>query len=232
MLPTRPATMMKTSMIATQLLLLSSVITLVSAFVINDPHSRIINGASSSLTTSQYSYLLPTIYWRLASTPSDVDDESFVDSIIANVQKSVKIARDSSASGSSFKQVIAEVLAGEYDAAAVSAKLDELIASAPCVVFIWEASPFSKKAIAALEIVGADFEVVRLDNPWSEGNPLRAEIGKRVGRPTVPSIWIGGEYVGGYDGGTGEDSPGIVDLAFRGTLRPMLEASGALQKEG
>ena len=53
----------------------------------------------------------------------------------------------------------------------------------------------------------------------------------RVGRPTVPSIWIGGEYVGGFDGGTGQDSPGIVDLAFRGTLRPMLEAAGALKKE-
>lgn len=214
---------------ATQLLLLTSVITLVCAFV-TVPHSRIINDASYSLTTSRYQ--LPPTSWRLASTPSDTDGEpSFVDSIVTNVQKSVKIAQDSSASGSSFKQIVADVLAGDYDEAAVSAKLDELIASAPCVVFIWEASPFSKKAIAALEMMGADFKVVRLDDPWSEGNPLRAEIGKRVGRPTVPSIWIGGEYVGGFDGGTGEDSPGIVDLAFRGTLRPMLEAAGALKKE-
>ena len=226
--PTLSPLMMSMICIATQFLLLTSVITLVSAFV-NDPHSRIINSASSSFTTSHY--LLPTTSSRLASTPSDTEDETFVNSIVTNVQKSVKIARDSSASGSSFKQVIAEVLAGEYDAVAVSAKLDELIASAPCVVFIWEASPFSKKAIAALEVVGADFKVVRLDDPWSEGNPLRAEIGKRIGRPTVPSIWIGGEYVGGFDGGTGEDSPGIVELAFRGTLRPMLEAAGALQKE-
>lgn len=166
--------------------------------------------------------------WRLASTPSS--DESFVDSVVSNVQKSIKIAQDSSASGASFKQTIANVLAGEYDADAVNSKLDKLIASAPCVVFIWEASPFSKKAIAALEVAGADFEIIRLDDPWSEGNPLRAELGRKTGRPTVPSIWIGGEYCGGFDGGTGEDSPGIVDLAFRGTLRPKLEAAGALKK--
>ena len=42
--------------------------------------------------------------------------------------------------------------------------------------------------------------------------------------------WIGGKYVGGYDGGTGEDSPGIVDLAFHGILLPKLEAAGALKK--
>lgn len=166
----------------------------------------------------------------LASTPSDESASSFVDSIVSNVQKSIKIAKKSSASGSSFKQIVADVLAGDYDAAEVNAKLDKLIASAPCVVFVWDASPFSKKAIAALEVAGAEFDIVRLDDPWSEGNPLRAELGKRTGRPTVPSIWIGGEYCGGFDGGTGEESPGIVDLAFRGTLRPKLEAAGALKK--
>lgn len=170
-------------------------------------------------------------FTSLASTPSG-DGESFVGSIVSNVQKSFKIAQDSSSSGSGFKQVIADVLAGEYDAEEVNAKLDELIDSAPCVVFIWEASPFSKKAIAALEVAGADFKIVRLDDPWSEGNPLRAELGKRTGRTSVPSIFIDGEYVGGFDGGTGEDSPGIVDLAFRGTLRPKLEAAGALKKSG
>jgi len=173
----------------------------------------------------------PTSSSQLASAPGD-GDESFVDSISSSVQKSIKIVQDSSASGSSFKQIIADLLAGEYDAVEVNANLDSLIASAPCVVFIWQASPFSKKAIAALEVAGADFKIVRLDDPWSEGNPLRAELGKRTGRPTVPSIWIGGEYVGGFDGGTGEDSPGIVDLAFRGTLRPKLEAAGALKKSG
>jgi hypothetical protein len=41
-------------------------------------------------------------------------------------------------------------------------------------------------------------------------------------------VFIGGEYVGGFDGGTSDDTPGILDLAFQGKLRPKLEAAGAL----
>jgi hypothetical protein len=65
---------------------------------------------------------------------------------------------------------------------------------------------------------------------------VRAEIGKRVGRSSVPMIFIGGDYVGGYDGGLDDNdksdnnkyskAPGIQTMAFRGTLRPALEAAG------
>ena len=69
----------------------------------------------------------------------------------------------------------------------------------------------------------------RLDDPWSEGNPLRAELGRMVGRTSVPCVFIGGAYVGGFDGGVdGAASPGILDLAFQGKLRPLLEDAGAL----
>ena len=163
----------------------------------------------------------PTI---LEGTADNGDSSSFLD----NVQKSFKIAQESASTGADFKQIIADVLAGEYEAEAVNAKLDELIASAPCVMFIWEASPFSKKAIRAMKMMGADVTIVRLDDPWAEGNPMRAELGRRVGRTSVPCIFVGGEYVGGYDGGVGEESPGIVDLAFQGKLIPKLEAAGAL----
>ena len=162
----------------------------------------------------------------LDATANDGETEtSFVDV----VQKSFAIARESASSGADFKQIIANVLAGEYDADAVNAKLDDLIASAPSVMFIWEASPFSKKAIRAMEMMGADVKIVRLDDPWEEGNPMRAELGKRVGRTSVPCIFIGGEYIGGYDGGVGEESPGMIDLAFQGKLIPKLEAARALK---
>jgi glutaredoxin-related protein len=69
---------------------------------------------------------------------------------------------------------------------------------------------------------------VRLDDPWEKGNPIRAELGKMVGRSSVPCIFIGGKYVGGYDGGVGDDSPGILEMAFKGTLREKLVAVGAL----
>ncbi len=70
---------------------------------------------------------------------------------------------------------------------------------------------------------------MRLDDPWEEGNPIRAELGKMVGRSSVPAIFIGGKYVGGYDGGVGKESPGILELAFRGTFREKLKEAGALK---
>ena len=160
------------------------------------------------------------------------NDDAFA-SAQESIQSSIRIAQASSSAGSGFKQIIADVFAGDYDAADVNAQLDELIASAPCVVFIWQASPFSKKALRCLqEVAGVtNMRVVRLDDPWEAGNKMRAELGKRTGRTSVPSIWIGGAYVGGFDGGVDDDtSPGIVDLAFRGTLQPMLEAAGAFDE--
>ena len=123
---------------------------------------------------------------------------------------------------------MAIALAGDYDASAVQSKIQEYINSAPCVLFTWEASPACKKAIKYLDIAGASYKIIRLDDPWSEGNPIRAELGKMVGRSSVPCIFIGGKYVGGFDGGVGDDSPGVLEMAFRGTLRDKLKEAGAL----
>ena len=48
---------------------------------------------------------------------------------------------------------------------------------------------------------------------------------------SVPMVFVGGVYVGGFDGGTNEeDAPGLVALAFQGRLQSMLEAAGATRK--
>lgn len=99
------------------------------------------------------------------------------------------------------------------------------------VMFTWENSPSCKKAVTAFDKMGVDYKIVRLDDPWSKGNPLRAELGKKIGRTSVPFIFMGGEYVGGYDGGLDDSKPGIVDMAFQGTLRSRLEKIGALKEE-
>ena len=117
---------------------------------------------------------------------------------------------------------------GEYDATSINAELDELIQSAPCVMFTWENSPACKKAVQGFDSAGAKVKIVRLDNPWSEGNILRAELGKRVGRSSVPCIFIGNTYVGGFDDGVSDESPGIMKLAFEGKLRSMLDDAGAM----
>ena len=123
---------------------------------------------------------------------------------------------------------MANVLAGEYDQEKARKEVEELSVSAPCVIFAWQASPSCKKAFEQLDKAGVQYKVVRLDDPWDEGNALRAELGKMVGRSSVPAIFIGGKYVGGFDGGVSDEAPGILDMAFKGTLRPMLEVAGAL----
>ena len=59
------------------------------------------------------------------------------------------------------------------------------------------------------------------------GNARRAELGRMTGRSSVPSIWINGEYVGGCDDGPTPFAPGVVDLAFAGTLGEKLNAAPA-----
>lgn len=130
--------------------------------------------------------------------------------------------------GYDFKQSTASAIAGEYDAGAIREEVEDIIKSYPCVMFSWASSPSCKKAVKAFEKVGAEVKIVPLDDPWDEGNPIRAEIGKMVGKSSVPMIFIDGEYVGGYDAGVSEDAPGILDMAFKGTLRPKLEAAGAM----
>jgi glutaredoxin 3 len=133
--------------------------------------------------------------------------------------------------GYDFKQSTAAcAIAGEYDATAVHEKAEDIIKSYPCVMFSWESSLSCKQAVEAFDKVGADVKIVRLDDPWDEGNPIRAEIGKMVGKSSVPMIFIDGEFVGGYDAGVSEDAPGILDMAFKGTLRPKLETAGAMRK--
>jgi len=153
---------------------------------------------------------------------------SFLDGIRQDLQMRYRVLQESKAQNSSLKQTLANVLAGDdYDKEAVRARVDETVKSAPCVVFTWERSPSCRQALGAFEIMGiADqVKVVRLDDPWSEGNPVRAEIGKMVGRSSVPMVFINGKYAGGFDGGT-DEAPGIQAMAFKGTLRPSLEAAG------
>lgn len=157
------------------------------------------------------------------------DNDAPLSSLKESFDRSLRIAQESSADGAGFKQIVASVLAGDYDASSVNGNIDSLINSAPCVMFIWEASPSCKSAISSMEKTGAEVKLVRLDDPWDEGNKMRAELGKRTGKTSVPSVWIEGKYVGGYDGGVGEESPGLVDLAFSGLLLEKLKSAGAIK---
>lgn len=163
---------------------------------------------------------------RLASY--NEEGASFIDNFVSSVTKGYDTFQKAKGEGYNFKQSVAIAIAGEYDEELVKNKIQDEIDSAPVVMFTWEASPACKKAIHYLNVAGAKYKVVRLDDPWSEGNQIRAELGKRVGRSSVPCIFIGGKYVGGFDGGVGQESPGILEMAFKGTLREKLEEVQAL----
>jgi glutaredoxin 3 len=158
------------------------------------------------------------------------EESPIMEKLVDSIKFRYDLFQKAKGEGYDFKQSTACAIAGEYDATAVLEEVEDIIKSYPCVMFSWESSPSCKKAVDAFEKVGADVKIVRLDDPWDEGNPIRAEIGKMVGKSSVPMIFIDGEFVGGYDAGVSEDAPGILDMAFKGTLRPKLETAGAMRK--
>lgn len=50
---------------------------------------------------------------------------------------------------------------------------------------------------------------------------------QEIDNKSVPAIWIGGQYIGGYDTG-GPTGGGIKSLQERGELLPMLKRVGAV----
>ena len=72
-----------------------------------------------------------------------------------------------------------------------------------------------------MDSLGASYKVVDF-NEEKDGLALRTELAQITGRTSVPSVWIGGEFVGGYnDGGLG----GVATLYKSGRLRSMLDAA-------
>jgi glutaredoxin len=165
-----------------------------------------------------------------ATTTTRLYESNFVENIQQDLLTRWRIFQESRRESYDFKQTMANVIAGDYDVEAVRTRIQQDINAAPLVLFTWELSPPCQKAIKALDLTGADYKVVRLDKPWNEGNPIRAELGKRVGRSSVPMVFLKGEYVGGYDGGVDDNAPGLVAMAFQGTLLPRLVQTGALKK--
>lgn len=151
---------------------------------------------------------------------------------LAAAQKAYSIFQASKADGMDTKQSIADAIAGEYDREAVTAEVTAAASSAPLVLFTWDSSPACKKALKYIEETGVSPKIVKLDDPWDKGNVMRAALGRLTGKSSVPSIWIGGEYIGGCDDGPSDAAPGLVPMAFRGTLREKLEVAGAFDASG
>ena len=117
---------------------------------------------------------------------------------------------------------MAERVAGEFDAVEIDQTLDAHIEGSAAVLFSFTSCPFCKRAKELLDSKGATYAVVELDES-ADGAAMRARLGARTGRTSVPSVWVAGEYLGGLN-----DGPGLVPLDADGLLEPKLRTAGAL----
>lgn len=121
-----------------------------------------------------------------------------------------------------MKQWVAERAAGEFDAEAIDRRLEELVGSSGVLIFSFTNCPFCKGSKELLDAKGVRYRVVELDLE-PQGAAMRARLGARTGRTSVPSVWVAGECVGGLN-----DGPGLAPLDADGLLEPKLRAVGAM----
>jgi glutaredoxin 3 len=109
--------------------------------------------------------------------------------------------------------------AGNYDAAAVSSKMQDMIKDNPVVMLSLTTCPFCIKAKQVLDGKGVKYLVYELDQE-EDGFAMRAEMAEMINRTSVPAIWLEGTFIGGLRG--------ICKLNESGKLDGMLQQVGSL----
>jgi len=136
--------------------------------------------------------------------------------------------------GYQFKQWVADIVAGnDYDQDEISKLIDEFIVNngsdanilndndGPVVaMFSFTTCPFCRRAKDLLESKHVTYKVMELDElEGNRGNEIRAMLGRKTRRTSVPSIFIDGQYIGGCNDG----NPGLIPLEESGQLDAMLQ---------
>jgi glutaredoxin 3 len=123
--------------------------------------------------------------------------------------------------GYAFKQFVADIVAGEFDKDQTGAEIDSFIKDHPVAMFSFSTCPFCRRAKDFLEENAIPYQSLELDDlPGNRGNEIRAMLGRKTRRTSVPSIFIGGQYIGGCN-----DGPGLLPLAESGQLKLYLDKS-------
>lgn len=78
-------------------------------------------------------------------------------------------------------------------------------------IYTWKTCPYCIRAIQLLKTKKVDFEEFVLDGKDDELNALRAKTGHK----TVPQIFIGDEFIGGYSELAALESTGELSLMLR-----------------
>lgn len=139
--------------------------------------------------------------------------ETFGDWLVAHPAPAVLV-------NNPVKRWFATATAGAYDEVAERARLDSLIAADDVVLFTYSYDvAFGRTVRVALEAEGVDVREHDLDR-LANGQALVAEITRRTGRSSIPSVFVAGESIGGCNDG----SPGVRPLiAQPGGLAAALE---------
>jgi glutaredoxin 3 len=118
-----------------------------------------------------------------------------------------------------LKQMVADIIAGnDFDKDATMKLIDTFISENNVAMFSFTSCPFCRKAKDLLVEKGIEFQAMELDQlEGNLGNQIRACLGRKTKRTSVPSIFIGGNYIGGCN-----DGPGLLPLAANGTLDQLL----------
>lgn len=135
-----------------------------------------------------------------------------------------------------FKQFLADLFAGSYDRNQVNKQLDDTIGSSPVVMFSFTTCPYCIKAKQMLqEEYKVKVKVIELNEDKKVGYPLRAQLGRRTGRTSVPSIWINKMFIGGLNDGPQVIEPaglqtkgGLAALKAEGKLVSLLKQAKAI----
>ena len=165
---------------------------------------------------------------------SNIDDTSDMTNSDSLVQKISLISQTSSVT--SFKQAIANYVAGDYDSSVIDSMIDDKIFNNGVVIFSWLNCPFCKKTkqiFSELE-PKPNVMIVELDEgdlkDSGVGKQIRAQLGKRTGRTSLPSVWIKGEFYGGCNDGSRLAPKGIKGLLDDGSLIEILKSAKAYTK--
>ena len=118
--------------------------------------------------------------------------------------------------GYQFKQFVADLVAGDFDQAEMERVIDDFVENNKIAVFSFTSCPFCRRAKDFLSDRGIEYTAMELDDhPF--GNQIRAVLGKRTKRTSMPAIFINSQFIGGCN-----DGPGLIPLAQAGQLDKLL----------
>jgi len=123
--------------------------------------------------------------------------------------------------GYQFKQWVADIVAGgDYDQGEVQKQIDEFVQENEIAMYSFTTCPFCRRAKDSLDERGLKYSVIELDElEGNQGNEIRAELGRKTKRTSVPSIFVRGQYIGGCN-----DGPGLLPMMESGELDKLLQA--------